>query len=262
MFSGIAILLIFIVMALVPSALTAADPEATRASRALRGPSSDAWLGTDQLGRDVFSRVVHGARASLGIAAASIVLASTVGAVVGLASGYFGGAVDLVLGRLMDLLFTLPVLLSSIVVAGLLGPGVTNTILTMAVVYTPLFSRIARASTLAERPKEYVVAARVLGCGHARTLLRHVAPGIASPLIVIASAELGGAILVESSLSFLGLGVQPPRPSWGSMVGQAGIYMELAPWIVLFPGLAIALIVVACNLVGDGLRDWVNPQLR
>jgi peptide/nickel transport system permease protein len=258
---GSILTLLIVAMALLASYIAPYDPTALNARHRLEAPSADFRFGTDRLGRDVLSRVVHGARSSLGIAASSVVVSLLIGSALGLISGYFGGALDLVTGRVMDVLFSFPALLLAIAIAAMLGPGVRNAALAIAVVYTPLFARVIRGPVIAERHRDYVQAARVIGASHWAIIYRHVLPNVVSPIIIQASAALSAAILIEAALSYVGLGTQPPAPSWGTMLSEGRTFLETAPWMSIFPGLAIAITVLAFNLLGDGLRDAFDPTL-
>jgi peptide/nickel transport system permease protein len=237
------------------------DPLKISPRESLLAPSRAHWFGTDRYGRDVLSRVIFGARNSLIVAIAAVTISATVGGVLGLIGGYRGGTVDIVIGRLMDIIFSFPALLLAIAIAAVLTPGVRNAVIAIAIVYVPLFSRIVRGPTIAESSQEYVEAARVTGAGSGRILVRHVAPNVLSPWIVQFSVSLSHALLLEAALGFLGLGVQPPAPSWGLMLSEASDFINDAPWLSIFPGLAIMLAVLAFNLVGDGLRDALDPAL-
>lgn len=258
---GTTLTLLIVALALLANQVAPYDPLVLNARHRLEGPSSDFRFGTDRLGRDILSRVVHGARSSLGIAATSVTVSLILGSTLGLFAGYFGGAVDLVIGRIMDVLFSFPALLLAIAVAAMLGPGVRNAALAIAVVYTPLFVRVIRGPVISERHRDYVLAARVIGASHAAIIYRHILPNVVSPIIIQASAALSTAILIEAALSYIGLGTQPPAPSWGTMLSEGRTFLETAPWMSIFPGLAIALTVLAFNLVGDGLRDAFDPTL-
>jgi peptide/nickel transport system permease protein len=238
------------------------DPTDVKMVDALKPPSFAHPFGTDRFGRDVLSRTIHGSRIALGVAVSSIALAFVIGTLLGLVGGYVGSWPDLAIGRLMDVLFSFPTLILAIAIAAMLGPGLNNAALAIAVVYAPLFSRVARGPVIAERARDHVVAALGLGAGALRVVFRHILPNVLAPLIVQASVSLAFAILAEASLSYLGLGTQPPDPSWGTMLNEGRTYLETAPWMSVFPGLAIMLAVLGFNLLGDGLRDVLDPQLR
>lgn len=229
---------------------------------ALRGPSGAHWFGTDELGRDVLSRVLVAIQASMQVAVVSVLFAAVVGITVGVVAGYRGGWVDTVFMRVVDVMFAFPVLLLALAIVAVLGPGVTTTMLAIGVVYTPIFARVARASTLGVRVEPFVQVSRTMGTGHRYILVRHVLPNIAGPLIVQTSLSLAFAILSEAALSFLGLGIQPPEPSLGRMIFDSQGFVTLAWWMAVFPGAAIFVIVVAFNLFGDGLRDVLDPKQR
>ena len=232
-------------------------------SRVLVAPGADFWLGTDNLGRDLWSRVVYGSRISLTVGLASTLLGALVGGLIGLVSGYVGGWTDLVAQRLMDIMQALPILVLALVLAAALGPSLTNAIVAISIPIVPRAARIIRASVLAIREFVYVESARALGVSHARVALRHILPNTFGPFIVLVTAQLGGAILAEAALSFLGLGVPEPYPSWGRMLSIAAAeYAQKAPWLVIYPGLAISLAVFGTNLLGDALRDTLDPRLR
>jgi peptide/nickel transport system permease protein len=258
--AGVVIAGLFLVQALFAERLAPKGPLAMDIGQPLRAPSSAAPFGTDRFGRDVLSRVIHGSRLSLGVACSSIALALLVGGVLGLVSGYFGGPLDLVASRVMDIFFSFPALFLAIAIAAFLGPGLNNAIIAIAVVYTPFFSRVVRAAALTERGREYVEAAIALGARPWTVLRRHVVRNAVSPVIVQAAVSLSYALLIEAALSYLGLGTQPPAPSWGRMLNEGRTFLETAPWISFFPGLAIMLAVLAFNLIGDGLRDIFDPR--
>jgi peptide/nickel transport system permease protein len=251
-----------VVLAVLAGVLAPYDPTEMKVADALKPPSAAHPFGTDRFGRDVLSRTIHGSRIALGVAGSSIALAFTVGTLLGLVGGYVGRWPDLAIGRVMDVLFSFPTLILAIAIAAMLGPGLNNAALAIAVVYAPLFSRVARGPVIAERAKDHVVAALGIGAGAFRVVFRHILPNVLAPLIVQASVSLAFAILAEASLSYLGLGTQPPDPSWGTMLNEGRTYLETAPWMSVFPGLAIMLAVLGFNLVGDGLRDVLDPQLR
>jgi peptide/nickel transport system permease protein len=260
--AGGLLVVVLVGLAAVAGRVVPYDPVEMKVADALKPPSIAHLFGTDRFGRDVLSRTVYGSRIALGVALASIGLAFVVGSGLGLISGFWGGWLDLVIGRLMDVLFSFPTLILAIAVAAMLGPGLDNAVLAIAVVYVPLFSRVARGPVLAERERDHVVAALGLGAGRVRVLFRHILPNVLAPLIVQASVGLAFAILTEASLSYVGLGTQPPDPSWGTMLNEGRTYLETAPWMSIFPGLAIMLAVFAFNLLGDGLRDVLDPQRR
>ena len=239
------------------------DPVATNAAQTLAPPGAGHWLGTDNLGRDIYSRLVHGARVSLIVGLASTLLGSALGGVIGLLSGYAGGRVDLVTQRVLDILQGLPLLVLALVMSAALGPSITNVVIAISVPIIPRAARVVRSSVLSIREMQYVEAARALGLRHLRIAFRHVLPNTVGPFIVLCTAQLGSAILVEAALSFLGLGVPEPYPSWGRMLSlSAAEYAQKAPHLVLFPGIAISLAVFGSNLLGDALRDTLDPRLR
>jgi peptide/nickel transport system permease protein len=259
---GAAIIALMVLLAVFAGVVAPYDPTEMKVADALKPPSFAHPFGTDRFGRDVLSRTIYGSRIALGVAISSIGIALVAGAILGLAGGYVGGATDLVIGRAMDVLFSFPTLILAIGIAAMLGPGLDNAALAIAVVYAPLFSRVVRGPVIAERAKEYAVAALGLGAGTFRVVLRHILPNVLAPLIVQTSVSLAYAILTEAALSYLGLGTQPPAPSWGTMLNEGRTYLETAPWMSVFPGLAIMLAVLGFNLLGGGLRSALDPQLR
>lgn len=230
--------------------------------QALHPPSGAHWFGTDELGRDVFSRVLTGLQASMTVAVVSVACAAVVGTALGVCAGYRGGGLDTVVMRMVDVMFAFPVLLLAMAIVAVLGPGLATTIAAIGIVYVPIFARVARASTLAVREEPYVAVSRTMGTGTAYILARHVLPNITGPLIVQTSLSLAFAILSEAALSFLGLGIQPPQPSLGRMIFDSQGFVTLAWWMAVFPGATIVVIVLACNLLGDGLRDVLDPKQR
>jgi peptide/nickel transport system permease protein len=239
------------------------DPTSTNSKFSLAQPSGLFWLGADFMGRDMYSRIVHGARISLAVGAGAMGLGAIIGISVGLASGYLGGWFDLLLQRLLDVMQALPLLVMAIVMAAALGPSLRNTIIAIAIPLVPTVARVVRSSTLSLREQPFVEAARAVGMGELRIAVRHVLPNTLAPLIVLATAQIGSAILVEASLSFLGLGIPEPHPSWGRMLSEsAAEYVRTAPWLVIFPGVAISLTVFGTNLLGDALRDILDPRQR
>ena len=260
--AGLVMVVGLIAIAALAGLIAPYDPIANNVRAALQAPSSYYFFGTDRFGRDVFSRVVYGSRLSLMVALVSVTVSALVGIALGLISGYYRGWVDNVIGRIMDVFFSFPALLLAIGVAAMLGPGLNNAIVAIAVVYSPVFGRVVRGPVLVERGKEYVEAARVIGASSPRIVLRHVFPNVLSPLTVQATITLSQAILLEAYLSFLGLGTQPPFPSWGTMLQEGRSFLETAPWMSIFPGVAIMLTVLAFNLLGDGIRDVLDPRSR
>jgi peptide/nickel transport system permease protein len=227
---------------------------------ALQPPGADHWLGTDQLGRDIFSRILYGTRISLRVAAGAVSLALLAGTLMGLLAGYFGRWLDAVLSRLTDVMFSLPDILLALVVMAVLGQSLGNLTLAIAIVYTPIFARVCRGAVLSIRQQPYIEAARALGVSHMRIIARHVLPNVLGPLIVQITLSLAFAILAEAALSFLGLSGQTDAPSWGLMLRQGKDFMEIAWWLAVFPGLAITLTVLSFNVLGDALRDALDPR--
>jgi peptide/nickel transport system permease protein len=239
------------------------DPLETRPDIRLLSPRLQHPFGTDDIGRDVLSRVIYGARISLWVGLLAVGIGTFVGTIIGLISGYWEGAVDLWLQRVMDALMTIPGLILALAIISVLTPNTTNAMLAIAIVIIPGNSRIVRGTVLSAKQNPYVEAARALGCGHIRIISSHILPNVTAPILIIASIWLGNAIFIEASLSFLGLGTQPPTPSWGLMLSSTGrAFMEQAPWLAIFPGLAISLAVLGFNLFGDTLRDIWDPKLR
>lgn len=229
---------------------------------ALQGPGTTHWFGTDELGRDIFSRVLVAIAASLRVAVVSVALAAVIGVLVGVLAGYRGGWIDSVVMRVVDVMFAFPVLLLALAIVAVLGPGITTTMLAIGIVYIPIFARVARASALGVRVEPFVAVSRSMGTGDSYILARHILPNIAGPLIVQLSLSLAFAILAEAALSFLGLGIQPPQPSLGRMIFDAQGFVTLAWWMAVVPGAAIFVMVLAFNLFGDGLRDVLDPKQR
>ena len=258
---GAAIVIFVILMAIFAPQVATHDPAAQEAKRLLP-PNTDHFMGTDELGRDVFSRVVFAARTSLYVGVLSVSLAIVLGVTAGLLAGYIGGRFDSVMVGFMDILFAFPTLVLATVIAGLLGPSLTNAMLAIGVVYSPTFARVARGAVLSVKNEAYIEAAHVVGGKQRHIILRHVLPNILAPLIVLATLSLSLAILAEAGLSFLGLGTQPPDAAWGLMLSQGRKFMELSPGLAIFPGLAIMITVLAFNFLGDGLRDALDPRLR
>jgi len=260
---GALIMVVFVFAAVFAPVLTSYDPIGTNPAVALSPPSHLHVFGADSMGRDIYARIVYGARISLAVGLGSTFLGSVFGVALGLASGYIGGWVDLVIQRVVDVLQAVPLLVLALVMAASLGPALDNTIVAIAIPLIPYTARVIRSNTLALREQPFVEAARAVGMSEFRIAVRHVLPNTLAPLIVIATAQLGAAILTEASLSFLGLGVPEPHPSWGRMLSEsAAEYVRVAPWLVIFPGIAISLAVFGTNLFGDALRDILDPRLR
>jgi peptide/nickel transport system permease protein len=258
---GLGLATAVMVGALLAPLLAPADPLAM-SPRRFAVPSATTWLGTDQFGRDLLSRLLYGARVSMAVSFSAVGLAALVGGTVGLAAGYFGGRVDLLLMRCVDVLMAFPTLLLSLAVVATLGGSVGNLILAITLAYIPIFSRVVRGSVLSVKQNEFVEASRALGARDGRIMLTAILPNVLAPVIVQATFNLSTAIMIEAALSFLGLGVQPPQPSWGTMLSEARNFMELDPWLAVAPGGAITVAVLGFNLFGDGLRDVLDPRLR
>lgn len=250
------------VMALVPGMIAPADPEKSRLSARLGPPSREHLMGTDEFGRDIFSRVVYGAQVSAKVGVVAVGIAALAGVTIGLVAGYAGGRIDLVAMRFVDLILAFPAILLALVMITVLRPSVESHMLAMGVVYAPRFARLARGGALAAKREAYVEAARAIGASDALIVWRHILPNISGPLLVQATITLPQAILAEASLSFLGLGIQPPTPAWGAMLSSGRRFMETAPWVTIFPGGAIAATALAVNFLGDALQDWANPKTR
>jgi len=260
---GLIIMVMFVLTAISADFISRFDPLTVDSAHRLAASDARHWLGTDSFGRDVWSRIVHGARISLAVGIGATALGSSIGVIVGLASGYLSGWVDLVFQRIIDILQALPLLVLALVMSAALGPSLPNTIVAIAIPLIPIVARVIRANTLALRELPFVEAARSIGMSDMRIALRHVLPNTLAPLIVLATAQLGSAILTEASLSFLGLGIPEPYPSWGRMLSEsAAEYVRIAPWLVIFPGVAISFAVFGTNLFGDALRDILDPRQR
>jgi peptide/nickel transport system permease protein len=260
---GAAIILVMVALAASAGAIAPYDPLENDYAAMLAAPNAAHWLGTDAFGRDVFSRIVYGSRTALMVGLGASLLGTTFGSLIGVASAYFGGRVDLVVQRVMDVLFAFPVIILALVVVAVLGTGAGNVILAIAAPMVPRCARVVRSSALSVREMPYVDAARASGFSHRRIILRHMLPNVMAPILIMATAFLGEAILLEASLSFLGLGVQEPTAAWGLMLRGAAVeFAETAPWMAIFPGLAISLAVFGFNLFGDSLRDALDPRLR
>ncbi len=259
---GLAVVLIFVAVAILAPLIAPYDPARTNWTAIRKPPSEAFWFGTDENGRDILSRVIWGARASLLAGVVSVAIALAAGVPIGLAAGFLGGRVDALISRFTDAMLACPFLILAIALAAFLGPALENAMIAIGISATPIFIRLARGATMAVAVEDYVEAARGLGNPRWRVAMRHILPNIVPPLLVQATLAIASAIIAEASLSFLGLGQQPPAPSWGSMLSESRTLMELAPWLAIFPGLAIMLAVLGFNLLGDGLRDVLDPRVQ
>jgi peptide/nickel transport system permease protein len=257
---GLALVLFFVALALLAPWISPFDPLATSWSAVRKAPSAAHWFGTDEIGRDVLSRVAWGARASLLAGVVSVCISLAIGVPIGLAAGYLGRWTDMLISRVTDAMLACPFLILAIALAAFLGPSLTNAMIAIGIAATPAFIRLTRAQVLSVKVEDYVEAARAVGNSHLRIVLRHILPNVVPPLIVQATLAIAAAVIAEASLSFLGLGQQPPAPSWGSMLNVAKNYVENAPWMAVWPGLSIFLLVLSFNLLGDGLRDALDPR--
>jgi peptide/nickel transport system permease protein len=261
--AGAIIVIAFVVIALFAPVFTSFDPTTTNPRASLAPPGGDHILGADFMGRDMWARIVYGARISLMVGIGSTLLGSFFGVIIGLLSGYYGGWLDLITQRFIDIMQALPLLVMALLMAASLGPSLTNTIIAISIPIVPHVARVIRSNTLSLREMPYVEAAKAVGMGETKIAFRHILPNTIAPLIVLGTAQLGSAILTEASLSFLGLGVPEPHPSWGRMLSEsAAEYVRTAPWLVIFPGIAISLAVFGTNLLGDAVRDILDPRQR
>lgn len=261
--AGALIVIAFVVIAIFAPYFATLDPTTTNARTSLAAPGGQHFLGADFMGRDMWSRIVYGARISLMVGIGSTVLGCFFGVIIGLLSGYYGGWLDLITQRFIDIMQALPLLVMALLMAASLGPSLENTIIAISIPIVPHVARVIRSNTLALREMPYVEAAKAVGMGETKIAFRHVLPNTIAPLIVLGTAQLGSAILTEASLSFLGLGVPEPHPSWGRMLSEsAAEYVRTAPWLVIFPGIAISLAVFGTNLLGDAVRDILDPRQR
>lgn len=261
---GLFLLLAMILIAIFASLLADYDTAAIGQDMSIRmqKPSAAHIFGTDNFGRDVFARIIHGARISLSMSIIAMAIAVAIGAVIGAIAGYYGGAIDNVIMRLMDILLAIPPMLMSISIVAALGQSMVNLLIALAIAYIPVFARVIRSSILSIKDQEFVEAAKSCGSGSGRIIFKHIIPNAIGPIIVQATLAMGSTILIIASLSFMGLGVKPPSPEWGTMLYEARDFLKQAPYLVLFPGGAITLAVISLNLLGDGLRDALDPRLR
>jgi peptide/nickel transport system permease protein len=261
--AGAVIVFLMIFMAVFADFVTIHDPTRNNFGAMLEPPSAAYWLGTDQYGRDLYARIAYGARTALLVGFVSAFVGATLGLVLGVASAYFGGRFDLIFQRIMDILMAFPLVILALAVVSIFGTGIQNVILAITIPFIPRCARVVRSSALAVRETPYIDAARACGFSHTRIVLRHMVPNVMAPYLIMMTAAVGQAILIEASLSFLGLGVQEPVAAWGLMLrGGAQEYAESAPWVAIFPGIAISLAVFGFNLFGDALRDWLDPKLK
>jgi peptide/nickel transport system permease protein len=258
---GSMIIIAMFVLALAPAAFAPYSPTEMVVRNRLSAPSTAHLLGTDELGRDILSRIIYGARTSAMVSLGGVTIAVVTGTIIGMIAGLARASVDNAIMRVLDIFLAFPVLLLALAIMASLGAGISSIFVALAVVYTPGFARLARGATLSERENDYILASRMIGVSYWRLVLRHLLPNIASPIMVQFTVRLGYAILLEATLSFLGLGVPPPHPAWGAMLSRGKGFMEVSPWVVLGPGLAIMLTVLGFNLAGDGLRDILDPRL-
>jgi peptide/nickel transport system permease protein len=254
--------LFFVVLAIFAPWIAPNDPVATSWGAIRKAPSAAYWFGTDELGRDVLSRVVWGTRASLMAGVVSVTISLVLGVVIGMVAGFFGGLTDNIISRITDAFLACPFLILAIALAAFLGPSLTNAMIAIGVSAAPIFVRLTRAQVINIKVEDYVEAARAVGCSPLRIAISHILPNITAPVIVQSTLAIAAAVIAEASLSFLGLGQQPPAPSWGSMLNTAKNFMDSAPWMAIWPGLAIFVLVLAFNLLGDGLRDALDPRHR
>jgi peptide/nickel transport system permease protein len=257
---GLVVVAAFILIAIFAPWIAPYDPLQTSWSAVRKAPGTAHWFGTDEIGRDVLSRVVWGARASLLAGVVSVCISLSLGVPIGLLAGYVGRGVDALISRMTDAMLACPFLILAIALAAFLGPSLTNAMIAIGISATPVFIRLTRAQVLAVKVEDYVEAARAVGNSHLRIALRHILPNVTAPLIVQVTLAIAAAVIAEASLSFLGLGQQPPAPSWGSMLNTAKNYIDNAPWMAVWPGLSIFLLVLSFNLLGDGLRDALDPR--
>jgi len=257
---GGSVVLIFLLLTALPFLFTGHDPIGKDLAHRLMPPSATHWFGTDDLGRDVFARVVYGARISLMVGLLSVGIAMVLGSLVGVTAGYFGGKLGEFLMRGIDVLLAFPSILLAILIVAILGPGLINAMIAIGIVNVPIYARLLRSTTLQLRNQEFIEAAHSVGASDWYIIFKHILPNCLSPLIVQVTLGIGAAILETAGLSFLGLGAQPPTPEWGTMLAQAKDFIRTAPWTLMFPGLAITMVVVAFNLMGDGLRDMIDPR--
>ena len=261
---GLAILVVMVALAVCADWIADYDTNVTGMNMAerLQTPSAKHWFGTDSYGRDVFARIIHGSRLSLSLSIFAMLAAVAIGSIIGAIAGYYGGRVDDVLMRLMDILLAIPPMLMSISIVAALGHSMVNLMIALSLAYIPVFARVIRSSILTVQGQEFIEAAKACGTSNARIILRHIIPNAIGPIIVQATLAMGSTILIISSLSFMGMGIQPPQPEWGTMLYEGRDLIRTSPYLVIFPGIAIALAVLSLNLLGDGLRDALDPRMK
>lgn len=259
---GLIGVLIILILGLLAPLFAPNDPTEMFKQNILEAPSTEFWLGTDEFGRDILSRVIYGARVSLFVGLISVGIGASLGFLFGIIAGYFQGWIDNVIMRAMDVLFAFPDILLALAIVSVLGPNLTNTMIAIGIVFTPVFTRTVRAAVISIKEMEFITSARSIGLKTSKVIFKHISPNILAPFLVQITLALSGAILTEAALSFLGLGIQPPDPSWGSMLNASRRYMELAPWIAVFPALFIIFTIFSFNLLGDSLRDLLDPKLK
>jgi peptide/nickel transport system permease protein len=259
---GAILVLSLLLIAILAPVIAPYSPVAQHPVDRLTGPTLKYWMGTDEFGRDLMSRIIHGATNSLRISIVSVTISGAIGTLLGVLCAYLEGVTDYLTMRVMDLIFAFPTIILALAISSALGPGFINTVIAISIVYIPVFTRVARGSVLHIKTLEYVEAATCIGATHWQKIRRHILPNALTPTLVQISMAFSWAILTESALSYLGLGTQPPDPSWGSMISESRRMMELAPWLAIFPGAAIMLTVLSFNLLGDGLRDFLDPRMQ
>ena len=255
-------IVIVIIMAVIAPFVAPYKPDQMFTEHVLKGPSSQFLFGTDELGRDIFTRILYGAQVSLKVGMIAVGIGASLGLLFGVISGYFQGKVDQIIMRIMDIFFAFPDILLALTIVAVLGPSLTNTMIAIGIVFTPVFTRLVRSAVLSVKENEYLASAVAIGVHPVKIIFKHITPNIMAPFIVQVTLALSGAILTEAALSFLGLGVQPPDPSWGVMLSESRTYMEFAPWTILFPVGATVFTIFCFNLLGDSLRDLLDPKLR
>ena len=255
-------MLLIILMAILAPYLAPYDPIKMLPGMKLHPPSAAHWFGTDSYGRDILSRILYGAQVSIFVGLVSVSIGAVFGFVFGILSGYFGGVVDNIIMRVMDVLFAFPSVLLALIIVAVMGPDIGNTMIAIGIVFIPIFTRTVRASVLSVKDMDYVSNARSVGVSTGNIILKHISPNVLSPFLVQVTLALSSAVLTESTMSFLGLGIQPPHPSWGSMLSEARAYMELAPWTAIFPAIFIIIAILSFNILGDSLRDVLDPRLK